>query len=149
MNRFDLMKKPILVAMAMLTLVMAAAVVMPTTLASAQTHFPQNSPLIRVTNGEGPNNGEVVRGGMLVNMLVYVWSFLREVAGHWFEPGGGTNWQWSDSDNDWVLVGKKIPDMTPEGKAMVGAFVDVIDNLLVYLAQALQIAAAPASSQSN
>lgn len=148
MNRFDLIKKPILVAIAVLTLVMATAVVMPATLASAQTHFPPDSSLIRVSNGEGPNNGEVVRGGMLVNMLVYVWSFLREVAGHWFEPGG-TTWQWSDSDNDWVLVEKKIPDMTPQGKAMVSAFVDVYDNLLVYLAHALQVLAAPANSQSN
>ena len=147
MNRLSLLKKPTLIVMAVLTLVMTTGLLSSTTLASAQTYFAENSTLIRVANGDGPNNGDVVGGGMLVNMLVYIWSFLREVARHWFEPGGGTTWQWSD--DDWVLVGKKIPDMTPEGKAMVSAFVGVVDNLLVYLDRALQVAVAPANSQSN
>ncbi len=147
MNRLGLLKKPTLVAMAVLILVMTTGLVSSTTLASAQTYFAENSTLIRVANGEGPSNGDVVSGGMLVNMLVYVWSFLREVAGHWFEPGGGTTWVWSD--NAWVLVQEKIPDMTPEGKAMVSAFVDVVGSLLAYLDWALQVAIGPMNPQSN
>ncbi len=147
MNRLGLLKKPTLVAMAVLILVMTTGLVSSTTLASAQTYFAENSTLIRVANGDGPNNGDVVGGGMLVNMLVYVWSFLREVAGHWFEPGGGTTWVWSD--NAWVLVQEKIPDMTPEGKAMVSAFVDVVGSLLAYLDWALQVAIGPMNPQSN
>ena len=147
MNRLGLLKKPTMVAMAVLIFVITTGLASPTTLASAQTFFAENSTLIRVANGESPSDGDVAGGGMLVNMLVYVWSFLREVAGHWFEPGGGTTWVWSD--NAWVLVQEKIPDMTPEGKAMVSAFVDVVDNPLVYLAQALQVVTAAANSQSN
>ena len=147
MNRLGLLKKPTMVAMAVLILVMTTGLVSPTTLASAQTFFAENSTLIRVANEDGPSDGDVVGGGMLVNMLVYIWSFMREVAGHWFEPGGGTTWVWSD--NAWVLVQEKIPDMTPEGKAMVSAFVDVYVNLLGYLAQALQVVMAPATAQSN
>ena len=149
MNRLGPLKKLTLFTMALLTFLMTSAVVSSTPLASAQTHFAESSAHIQVAYGGEPNDGEVAGGGMLVNMLVYVWSFLREVARHWFEPGGGTTWQWSSSDDDWILVGKTIPDMTPQGKAMVGAFVDVVDNLLIYLDHALQVVAAPTNSGSN
>lgn len=150
MNRFDLIKKLILVAMAVLTLVTAAAVVMPTTLASAQTQSSENATLVSMGNDQNPSDSESttpVSGG-IINWLAYIWSFLREIAGHLFMPGGGFKWT-RDADGEWVLVEANIPEMTPTGKDMAGSLVTVVHNYLVYLAQYSTLLPAQSSPQQQ
>jgi hypothetical protein len=150
MNRFDLIKKPILVAMAVLTLVMASSLVSSTTLASAQTRSSGNPTLVSMGNDQNLSDSESttpVSGG-IVNWLAYIWSFLREIAGHLFMPGDVFRWT-RDVYGEWVLAEANIPEMTPTVKDMVGSLVTVVHNYLVYRAQYSTLLPAQSSPQQQ
>jgi len=150
MNRLGLLKKSTLVAMAVLIAVMTTSLVSSTTLASAQTQSSGNPTLVSMGNDQNPSDIESttpVSGG-IVNWLAYIWSFLREIAGHLFMPGGGFKWT-HDAYGEWVLVEANIPEMTPTGKDVVGSLVTVVHNGFDYLAQLFTLLPAQSSPQQQ
>lgn len=116
MNR----KKRVALCVAALLMAMTCLfVAVPAPSASAQTPV---SGTFTLSSGTGNGTYDTVTGETVTgvaNWMAYILAFLKEIAGRLFDLASG-GFAWAETDGEWVLVHRELPEMTEIGKNLVG-----------------------------